>query len=152
MYGALAVLLIVGLVWGGITAYRHFAPYYGLGYASGATGTVSDVTFTVDQARCGLDSVPNSTAKPVKGQFCVVELRAVNNSDSERYLSLLQFTVDLDRGVRALPAQSAMRTLSTKLDAGESRRLMLVYDVWEGVRMDTLKVQIGFETANIPLV
>jgi hypothetical protein len=150
--GALAMLLVIGLGWGGYYAYRQFAPYYGLGYATGSTGSVQDVNFTVTDARCGLQEPPSKKAKPVKGQFCVVEIGAVNTSDKVRYLTLAMFSVQLDTGSRANPTRTAMSELSVKLAPGESKDLELVYDVWNGSRMDNIKVQIGYETANIPLI
>ncbi|MGH3713247.1 MAG: DUF4352 domain-containing protein [Micromonosporaceae bacterium] len=146
------MLLVIGLGWGGYVAYRQFAPYYGLGYATGRTGTVSDVTFTVADARCGLDQPPDKPARSVKGQFCLVDLGAKNTSDKVRFVSLSMFSVQLDTGSRVSPSRTAMSSLSVRLNPGESHNLVLVYDVWSGVRMDNLKVQIGYETANIPLI
>lgn len=151
LLGAATMLLVVGLVWGGYSAYRYFAPYYGLGYITGRSGSVNDVAFTVTTARCGLDSIPDATAKPTKGQFCTVGLKATNNGEKSRYLSLSMFTVQLDTGSRSNPVSRLMSTLSLELEPGETRELELVYDVFDGVRMDNLKVQIGYETSNIPL-
>jgi hypothetical protein len=151
LLGALAMLLLVGLAWGGYAAYRYFAPYYGLGYIVGRSGAVEDVVFTVTEARCGLDHVPQVAESPGKGQFCLVDVKAENNSPKSRYLSLSMFSVQLDTGSRANPASRVMSIRSLKLDAGEAKDLHLVYDVLDGVRMDSLKVQIGYETSNIPL-
>lgn len=150
--GALAMLLVVGLGWGGYVGYRKFAPYYGLGYSTGRTGTVSDVTFTVDEARCGLDKPPSRQMSPVKGQFCLLKITAKNGSDKARYVSLAMFSVQLDTGSQVRPMSAAMSSLSIKMPPGESQELQLVYDVWKGIRMDSLKVQIGYESTNIPLV
>ncbi len=150
--GAVTTLLLVGLVWGGYVGYRNFAPYYGIGYTTGRSAAVQGVTFKVTSARCGLDAVPASSTKPVKGQFCVVDALATNNSATTRYLSLSMFSVQLDSGSRANPTSSAMRALSSKLRAGEDQDLQFVYDVWDGVRMESVKVQIGYETAQIPLL
>lgn len=152
LFGALAMLLLVGLGWGGYQAYRYFAPYYGLGYVTGRSGAVHDVQFTVDAARCGLDAVPDSDAKPIRGQFCVVDITATNRSDKDRYVSLAMFSVELDGGARANPTGTAMKQMSIKLQAGEDKDLELVYDIWDGARMGSLKVQIAYETANIPLL
>jgi hypothetical protein len=149
--GALVMLLAVGLIWGGYVAYRYFAPYYGLGYITGRSGSVEDVVFTVTEARCGLDGVPGADMAPGRGQFCVLDITASNNSPKSRYLSLSMFSVQMDTGARANPASRVMSTLSLELESGETRDLKLVYDVFDGVRMDSLKVQIGYETSNIPL-
>ncbi|HEX6076799.1 MAG TPA: DUF4352 domain-containing protein [Micromonosporaceae bacterium] len=149
--GALVMLLIVGLAWGGYSAYRYFAPYYGLGYITGRSGSVEDVVFTVTEARCGLDDLPDADATPGKGQFCLVNVKATNNSSKSRYLSLSMFSVQLDTGSRANPASRVMIKRSLELEAGQTTDLYLIYDVFDGIRMDTLKVQIGYETSNIPL-
>ena len=149
--GAVAMLMLVGLGWGGYQAYQYVAPYYGMGYVSGRSGVVHDVQVTVDAARCGLDAIPGSDAKPVRGQFCTVDITAKNESDKDRYISLAIFSVELDGGTRANPTGTAMKQLSVKLTPGESKNLELVYDIWDGARMGSLKVQIAYETANVPL-
>lgn len=149
--GALVMLLVIGLVWGGYAAYRYFAPYYGLGYVAGRSGSVEEVVFTVKEARCGLDAAPGKDMTPGRGQFCIVDVTVSNNSPKDRYLTLSMFSVQLDTGSRANPASRVMNTLSLELESGETRDLTLVYDVLDGVRMDSLKVQIGYETSNIPL-
>ncbi|MGH3647855.1 MAG: DUF4352 domain-containing protein [Micromonosporaceae bacterium] len=146
------MLLVVGLGWGGYIGYRKFAPYYGLGYAIGRTGTVNDVTFTVTDARCGLTKPPSRDLRPVKGQFCVIDMSAANTSNKIRYISLSLFAVQLDTGSRVAPIAAGMSSLSVKIEPGKTQDLELVYDVWNGIRMDNLKVQIGYETANIPLI
>ncbi|HEX2418518.1 MAG TPA: DUF4352 domain-containing protein [Micromonosporaceae bacterium] len=151
LQGALIMLLLVGLLWGGYAAYRYFAPYYGLGYITGRSGTVQDVVFTVTEARCGLDRVPQTDESPDKGQFCVVNVKATNNSPKSRYLSLSMFSMHLDTGSRANPVSRMMSTRSLELETGETRDLHLVYDILDGARMENLKVQIGYETSNIPL-
>lgn len=152
MIGAVAMLLVVGLGWGGYVGYRNFAPYYGLGYTTGRAGTVNDVTFTVAEARCGLDKPPTRQLKSVKGQFCLVTVSAVNNATKARFVSLTMFSVQLDTGSQIRPVSAAMSSLSVKMAPGETEELQLVYDVWDGIRMDSLKVQIGYESTNIPLI
>ncbi|MGH3738634.1 MAG: DUF4352 domain-containing protein [Micromonosporaceae bacterium] len=146
------MLLVVGLGWGGYVGYRQLAPYYGLGYATGRDGTVAGVTFTVTDARCGLTEPPGKQLTSVKGQFCTVEISARNSGSKPRFVSLTLFSVQLDTGYSVRPATSAMTALSLKIEPGQTQKIHLVYDVWEGIRMDSLKVQIGYETANIPLV
>lgn len=147
-----SLAVVLALAAGGYVAYRAVAPQFGLAYAPGGTAAINGVAFTVTRAERGLTSAPETDARPSKSQFCVVDLNAENQTDSNRYLVLSLFNVNLDSGLQADPSGSAMQTLSVKVDPGESRDLQLVYDVWDGVRMSAVQVQIGYETELIPLV
>lgn len=147
-----SLAVVLALATGGYVAYRAFAPQFGLAYAPGGTAAINGVAFTVLRAECGLTSAPETDARPAKSQFCLVDLNAENKTDSNRHLVLSLFNVNLDSGLQADPAGSAMQTLSVKLEPGESRDLQLVYDVWDGVRMSEVQVQIGYETELIALV
>lgn len=147
-----SLVLVIALLVGGYYAYRTYAPWLGWGYAPGGTAAINGVAFTVVDAECGLSQAPLTGARPSKAQFCTVDLNAENQVDSNRYLVLSLFSVNLNSGLQADPSSTAMQTLSVKLAPGESKDLQLVYDVWDGVQMTEVQVQIGYETDLIRLV
>lgn len=147
-----SLIAVIALLLGGYYAYQTYAPRFGWGYTPGGTAAINGVAFTVADAQCGLSAAPVTDARPSKAQFCTVDLSAENQTDSNRYLVLSLFSVNLDSGLQADPSSTAMQTLSVKLAPGESQDLQLVYDVWDGVQMTEVQVQIGYETELIPLV
>jgi hypothetical protein len=150
---ALVVVLVLAVVLGtgGYLGYRELAPYFGGGYRTGASATVTGVKLTVSGARCGLKSAPDSPVKPV-GQFCTVEVQADNHADDGAFIDFRDWSVNLDVGIRNVgPTVNAMQLPVAVVLKGHEQTLDLVFDVPTGARLSALNVKIGIRADSIPM-
>ncbi len=147
--GVVTVVVLALLGAGGYGGYRLLAPYYGLGYHTGGSVRVDQVTLTVTSVRCGLDSAPFGQRGTPQGSYCAVLVSAHDTGQDTAFIDLHTWRAVLDVDLTVSPVSDWLAFRNETVLAHQTSSFQLGFDIPDGARIAKLTMFIGDKRGSV---